>query len=126
MSERLAFLEISKGKRFLYIPERKCPVEVVFREAQELLKTEGALLIFKGQALIAGSKDAMIPGDAITINQYDASLPPADQMLEFNRAAMLPEDDLYETIRMLVQGCVLKVTQGGTDSEVVYELTDEG
>lgn len=126
MSEHLAFLEISKGKRFLYIPERKCPIEVVFREASELLKKEGALLIFKDQALLMGTNDAMVPGEALTITTYDDKVPPANQSTVLSRAAMLMEDDLYETIRMLVAGCVLKATQTKDPSVVSYELTDEG
>lgn len=127
MSNWLAFLEISEGRRFLYIPERKCPIEVVFREAQELLKIENTLLIFQKQALIGSIKGTLISKELIFIKQYDETLFPANQLFEFSRAALVPERDLYETIRMLVQGCVLKVNQKETESGVTYEyeLSDE-
>ncbi len=124
MSSLLAFMEVSAGKRYLFIPERKCPVEVVFREAEKLFQTEGALLIFKDQALLKGTKDAMVPGEAVTITAYDPKVLPANQELDFHRAALCPKEELYETIRMLVGGCVLKTIQEGSD--ISYELTDEG
>lgn len=123
MNDLLSFLHISDGKRYLFLRNEKCPVEVVFREASKLCEEE-SLLIFKDQAVIKSVQTLSQDRRNIVITPYDRQRPPASQEFELHRGAVVPEEDFYDAIRMLVQGAVLKIEAEST-TEFNYYLSDD-